>query len=131
MTRERRMAPLFTAANNERLAAIVNSKLDVPKVPRIYAVDDEGIRGVDLEQEAEALECLRNGGNSKPFAELFEDRGLPLAAQWVRDGMMVDRRRRVPQDRSKAHQAARELPAIQRILREHCGDGSRERAIPF
>jgi hypothetical protein len=131
MTQERRMAPLFTAADNARLLAIVNSKLDVPKVGKLWPVDDEGIRYVDLEQEVEALECACRGGNFKPLAELAEDRGLLIVAEWIRGGMKVDRRQRASGDRSKVYRAARELPAIQQVLREHCGDGTRERAIPF
>jgi len=100
------------------------------KKPKFVAVG-EGIRFAEAEREAEALERARRGGNFQPAAELLEDRGLSLFAEWARDGMKVDRRRRASQDRSKVHQAALELPAIQRILREHCGDGSLKRAISF
>jgi hypothetical protein len=120
---ERRLAPLFTDADDARMLVVVNRALDFRTVE-----DEKNWRAQWVEREAWAVECA-SGGNFQPLAALLQDIGLALVAEWVRKGMVMDRRRRAPQDRSLAHQAARELPAIRQILREQCGDGSRERAI--
>src|SRR5215471_17915548 len=123
---ERAPEPLFTAADDKRLLHIVNRALDF-----VDCSSDAKERALAerCERDAYAVECLYNGGDANQAVYLLEDMGLLHLARWFRDGMPVDRRRRAPHHRSKARQAAQELPAIQRILREHCGDGSRERAI--
>jgi hypothetical protein len=130
-------APLFTAADDERMLAAVHCELEFGGWR--YVGDWKHIVAGAIFSEEELAVARAYGGNKQPLVEFHERRGHKPTAQLLRDLKLVRVNskssgpppNRHVLDRSKTYRAALELPAIQQILREHCGDGSRERAIPF
>jgi len=132
----RRVAPLLTA-DDERLAATVHLELEFGGWR--YVGDWRPVVAGTIVREEQLVVARAYGGNKQPLIEFHARRGHKLTAQLLRDVKLVrvnskssgPPQRRHDLDRSKTYRAALELPAIQQILREQSGNGSRERAIPF